>query len=84
MSELPEGFNAKETLYINRSESRCGSCNRGADPYEVIHKTAYGYPLGGCKVRYRFVSSDYFGMPLLNATIRDMRPDLIPVDIDVE
>jgi hypothetical protein len=30
-------------LYINKSESRCGACNRGADPYEESHLTLTGW-----------------------------------------
>lgn len=69
------------TLYINKSESRCGACNGGADPYEESHITLLGWAaindkMKGCGVEFDSVSSDYVGFPGLKQAIIDMRPDL--------
>jgi hypothetical protein len=63
------------TLFINRNDSRCGACNRNADPFESAHlnETMYGE---GCGATYDAVSSDYSGVPGLYERIREMRPDL--------
>jgi hypothetical protein len=63
------------TLYINRSDSRCGACNKNADPAEPAHfmKHMHG---DGCGATYHAVSSDYSGSPELVARIKEMRPDL--------
>jgi hypothetical protein len=69
-------------LFVNRSESRCGSCNGGADPHEESHKTLLGWfavndALEGCGERYTAVSSDYWGM---EADLAALRPDLPLID----
>lgn len=69
------------TLYINKSESRCGGCDKGADPYEESHITLLGWhaindKMKGCGAEYTDVSSDYFGFPGLDEEIQKMRPDL--------
>lgn len=69
------------TLYINKSESRCGACNKGADPYEESHITLLGWfatndKMQGCGVTFDSVSSDYYGFPGLMEEIQKMRPDL--------
>lgn len=69
------------TLYINKSESRCGACNGGADPHEESHITLLGWrarndKMQGCGVTYTAVSSDYFNFPGLVEQIKEMRPDL--------
>ena len=63
------------TLFINHSKSRCGACNRNADPYEETHAnvTMAGE---GCGARYTQVSTDYFQMADLVSRIKEMRPDL--------
>jgi hypothetical protein len=65
-------------LFINRSESRCGSCNGGCDPYEESHITLLGWRavndhMEGCGERYTAVSSDYWGMQV---AVEKLRPDL--------
>jgi hypothetical protein len=69
------------TLYINKSESRCGYCNSGADPYEEYHVTLLGWravndKMKGCGALFDSVSSDYVGFPGLKEAILEMRPDL--------
>jgi hypothetical protein len=69
------------TLYINKSESRCGNCGKGADPYEESHITLLGWfatndKMHGCGAVFDMVDSDYVGMPGLVKSIKDMRPDL--------
>lgn len=68
-------------LYINKSESRCGQCNGGADPYEESHITLLGWratndKMKGCGAQFTSVSSDYIGFPGLKESIIAMRPDL--------
>ena len=75
------GYGAMTTLYINKSESRCGECNKGCDPYEETHITLLGWfatndKMKGCGARFTDVSSDYVGMPGLADAIKLMRPDL--------
>lgn len=71
------------TLFINRSDSRCGACNRNADPHEPGHHmvTMRGE---GCGVEYDAVSTDYFDFEGLHDRIREMRPDLPFGGITVE
>lgn len=69
------------TLYINKSESRCGGCGKGADPYEESHITLVGWAavndkMKGCGADYTDVSSDYRYFPGLAEAIQAMRPDL--------
>jgi hypothetical protein len=69
------------TLYINKSESRCGACNKGCDPNEESHITLLGWAavndkMQGCGAEYTAVSSDYYGFPGLEEAIKEMRPDL--------
>lgn len=69
------------TLYINRSESRCGACNKGCDPYEESHITLLGWfaindKMAGCGAQFTEVSSDYHGWPGLEEEIVRIRPDL--------
>jgi len=56
----------KHTLIINRSNSRCGNCNRGASTEQRIHDTIYEYSPDtgavGCGTEFRYVASDYFGL----------------------
>jgi hypothetical protein len=65
------------TLYINHSNSICGSCGRGADPYELKHDTILEYSgqSEGCHMEFKHLSSDYMGVRIEEAA-RDMRPDL--------
>ena len=69
------------TLYINKSESRCGACNKGADPYEESHITLVGWAavndkMKGCGAEFTDLSTDYVNFPGLQDAIREMRPDL--------
>lgn len=67
-----------EILFINRFDSYCGSCKKGADPDEKKHDTILGwaesYP-PGCGVTWTHVSTDYVGVDPART-----RPDLIPLD----
>ena len=68
-------------LYINKSESRCGACDKGCDPYEESHITLLGWhatndKMKGCGAEYTAVSTDYIGFPGLIDAIKEMRPDL--------
>ncbi len=77
------GFTRRETLFINKSDSYCGSCGKSANPHEETHETVWGFPglrddkwsQKGCGVRWTAVSSEYVG---LNAEqwCKEMRPDL--------
>lgn len=76
-------YNKSETavLYINKSESRCGSCDGGADPYELSHETLLGWyamndKMQGCGAKFISVSTDYINFPGLKEAITQMRPDL--------
>jgi hypothetical protein len=69
------------TLYINKSESRCGACDKGCDPYEESHITllgwhAYNDKMQGCGAEFDSLSSDYYGWTELEEAIKEMRPDL--------
>jgi hypothetical protein len=69
------------TLYINKSESRCGACDKGADPYEESHITLTGWfaindNMKGCGAEFDALSTDYVGFPGLEQEIQLMRPDL--------
>ena len=69
------------TLYINKSESRCGACDGGCDPHETAHLTLLGWAaindrMKGCGAEFDSVSSDYVGFPGLKEAIIEMRPDL--------
>jgi hypothetical protein len=69
------------TLFVNKSESRCGACNGGADPTEESHITLTGWRavndrMQGCGVEFTDVSSDYVNFPGLYDAIKAMRPDL--------
>ena len=67
-------------LYINRSDSRCGKCDRNADPVEKYHRM--GRMVGeGCGVRFTSLSSHYSGDGIERAA-RAMRPDLPWIDFD--
>lgn len=48
-------------IYINRSNSRCGECGKGAFPSENAHLTQAGYVRGvkGCGAIWTAVGSDY-------------------------
>ena len=67
------------TLYINPSDSRCGACNRNADPYEPAHlmEKMRGE---GCGATYTAVSSHYVNVAGLDERIKEMRPDLPFID----
>ncbi len=64
------------TLIINRNDSRCGECKRGANPDEKTHDTVLGFnPDGekGCGVEWDEVASFYTDM---KKRVMEMRPDL--------
>jgi len=68
------------TLYVNKSESRCGNCNKSCSPYELQHDQVYG-PGEGCGIVWKYIDSDYMGLRI-NAWAAKMRPDLIYVGPD--
>lgn len=52
-------------LIINRSDSRCGNCGKGASPHENAHLTILGYAehnSPGCGEEWDSVESDYINM----------------------
>lgn len=64
------------TLFINRSDSRCGDCRRPADLSAKAHDEVIGYVPGpGCGATFTSVSSDYSGMGIEDAA-KAARPDL--------
>ena len=64
----------RAVLYINRSESRCGACNRSALPGDTRHETPCGWDRHpGCGALFVAVSTDYAGT---EAVVQAMRPDL--------
>lgn len=68
---------ALATLYVNRSDSRCGWCGRSALPSDKRHETPCGYDQApGCGAEFISVSSDYFGASEMYVRIMSMRPDL--------
>lgn len=69
------------TLIINRSDSKCGNCNRGADPHDEAHVKCLGYAPQpeGCGVVWTHVTTDYTGDDIAERA-QAMRPDLIFVD----
>lgn len=54
-------------IIINRSESRCGNCGKGAFMEETGHNTIAGYNGGqpGCGAIWDSVSSDYLNIPAI-------------------
>ncbi|QGH79464.1 hypothetical protein SEA_LIMPID_156 [Streptomyces phage Limpid] len=53
-------------LIINRTDSRCGECNKSASPHEMGHFTVYGYVDNGspgCGELWDSVESDYINLP---------------------
>jgi hypothetical protein len=65
-------------LYINPGDSKCGVCDRGADPKELNHHTELGYYSGprraGCQAIWTHLSTRYMGVA--TAVAKSMRPDL--------
>ena len=76
---MPPAYYDPETLYINRSDSLCGTCGLGADPSEQGHKTLLGYGVqrdsGGCGAVWTKVSTQAYGSGIEEAA-QTMRPDL--------
>lgn len=73
----------RHTLVINVSDSRCGACDKPADPRSMTHDRVLGYHPGpGCGERFVFVTSDYFGVDGLHERVKAMRPDLVPVGLN--
>jgi hypothetical protein len=68
-----------EALIVGTFSSRCGACGRGAFPSDETHDRLAGYGCAGeatdCGVRWRFVTTDYAGPHMEEAT-RNLRPDL--------
>lgn len=73
-SNLP----AATILIGSSSYSHCNNCGKDADPHAATHEDVAGYqsePGGGCKIRYEYVYSTYFGDDAERAA-KGMRPDL--------
>lgn len=67
------------TLIINRSDSQCSNCGKGANPNAKHHTEVLGYgPASeGCGQLFTHVTSNYYGM---RDVCEVMRPDLIWID----
>jgi len=63
------------TLYINTTSSRCGACNRNADPSETEHIMVRMQGVG-CGAKFEALSTDYYDFEGLYAIVQGMRPDL--------
>ena len=66
------------TLVINRFDSKCGNCGKGALPSQVTHDHIVGMHRGreeGCHVVFTHVTSDYIG-PGVEGMCKTVRPDL--------
>lgn len=50
-------------LVVNRSDSRCGACGKGANPNDTKHTRilSWGDKGAGCDVTWTHVTSDYAG-----------------------
>lgn len=72
---------AKVVLWINMSDSKCGACNLGCNPYEKSHESRYGYNVTpedkGCGAMYTHVASGYSH---IQDRVFAMRPDLEPLE----
>lgn len=69
------------TLFIDKSDSTCGACGKGADPYEESHITLMGWyavndNIKGCGAKFDSVSTHYNNLGGLEDRIEEMRPDL--------
>jgi hypothetical protein len=65
-----------EALIINRSNSKCGACGKGASPHDTRHDDIVDWtpvPGGGCGIEWRYVTSAYTNS---EEWCREMRPDL--------
>lgn len=74
-----------KVLVINRSDTVCGNCGKGATYQEKKHETILGYSKNypskdGCGVEWTHVTSHYVGVPGLYERIQELRPDLIFID----
>lgn len=72
------------TLIVNRSDSRCGECGRGADPHQLRHDQVLGYYTDEnrpepCMALFDSIRSDYSD---LKVALTAMRPDLRWVGFD--
>jgi hypothetical protein len=67
----------KEAIVIGRTFSHCGNCGRDADLHDRSHETVIGYGphSPGCKIVYKYVTSDYSG-DSIKVACQQLRPDL--------
>lgn len=69
-------------LIINRFDSRCAACGKGADPFETTHNSIVTYGslngLPGCGAYFTHVTSHYIGM---RDVVQSLRPDLEWIDV---
>jgi hypothetical protein len=72
-------MNIQATLLINRSDSKCFNCDKGARPSDKSHDEAIGWDgrEPGCGIVWQYVSSEYGDMV---EDVRDMRPDLTYIE----
>lgn len=66
-------------LTVNRSDSRCGACNRNADPGELAHTMA-NMRGEGCGAAFTHITTGYLGA---EESVRLRRPDLTWLDFPV-
>lgn len=68
-------------LIIDRNDSRCSACGKGASPHENRHRTRLGYGDHdgmGCGALFTSVGSNYTGM---YRHVQPMRPDIPWLDL---
>jgi hypothetical protein len=67
-------------LIVDPYRSKCGECNRGADPYAESHEYILEYSddngKAGCGAVWTHISSNYADLEGLHESVRKMRPDL--------
>lgn len=70
-------------LVINRIDAHCGACGRPARPDELAHLTGAGHhPQPGCGAEWTHLSTNYTGTGV-EASVRDMRPDLTWIGVSL-
>jgi hypothetical protein len=68
----------KPTLIINRNDSICGNCGKGANWSETHHNSQLGWgnhPKNGCDIKWKYLSTDYVDEEFIEH-VKRMRPDL--------
>lgn len=65
-------------IWVDRTSSRCGVCNKNAFPDEATHEDLGGYHPAdqkGCGVRWTHIGASC-AYPGINERLAQMRPDL--------